>query len=107
MLLEFMQQASWGQTEIVVSLSAQPLVSGSPCRWSTAIDAAAVQIARSHVATELPKAFLISMQRKLVESNANANAPGNGNRIDLSIFVGRRLRSSRKPHPSRNPSIRC
>lgn len=69
-----MQQASWGQTEIGVSLSAQPLVSGSPCRWSTAIDAAAVQIARSHVATELPKAFLISMQRKLVESNANANA---------------------------------
>uniref|UniRef100_A0A6P4FGT3 Uncharacterized protein LOC108051526 n=1 Tax=Drosophila rhopaloa TaxID=1041015 RepID=A0A6P4FGT3_DRORH len=42
-------------------------------KWNTAIDAAAVQIARSHGATKLPKAFLISMQRKLVESNANAN----------------------------------
>jgi len=49
-----------------------------PCRWKTAIDAAAVQIARSHVATELPKAFLISMQRKLVESNGNAKCKAMG-----------------------------
>lgn len=49
----------------------------------TTIDALAVQIARSHVKTMLPKAFLISMQRKLARPNASL-AFFNGNGISLS-----------------------